>query len=207
MDVLETSIQELIQSGTNINTVYITGMTPLHSACQYNLINIISALINANADLNIRNDDGRTPLNYAAFYGRTNIVHLLLVAGANINSQDNNGNTALMHACMYNNIILLEELIKYGADISLRNNDGKSGLDIAERYESINFIKSIRLNKMIINKEKVKAFCDGWEKRTNQSGIHGPPRQILQDIGLIPKGAYFYGNYNSKLQKHQQILK
>ena len=63
-------------------------------------------------------------------------------------------------------------------------------------------INSFILEKMIINKEKVKAFRDGWEQITHQSGIHGPPRQILQNEGLVPRGAFFHGGYYNKLQKY-----
>ena len=67
--------------------------------------------------------------------------------------------------------------------------------------------KSIMLGKVLINKEKVIAFSDMWERMTPEdSGRDGPARQILQNERIVPKGADITLNYSKKVDQGKQKL-
>ena len=63
------------------------------------------------------------------------------------------------------------------------------------------------LGKVLINKEKVIVFSDMWERMTPEdSGRDGPARRILQNEGIVPKGADITLNYSKKVDKYREKL-
>ena len=88
------AVQQLIESGANINKRDQFGSTPLIIAVTFGRDEIASMLLNAGADINVTNNEGSTPLHLAALFGRTEIVKTLLNQGADRDIRNNSGATA-----------------------------------------------------------------------------------------------------------------
>jgi len=103
-DVLEAddfkAVQDLINSGADVNEPDENGFTPLIIATIKQNPKIIKALIKAGANVNIVCKNGKTPLMHAAtkWYANPQIVKVLLKAGADVNAKDAQGKTSLMYA-------------------------------------------------------------------------------------------------------------
>ena len=134
-------IQRLISEGANVNKLVKDNplsMAPLHTACQFNRLEVISWLLEAGADPDIKTPDnaygqsGCTPLYFAALScpGR-GAIDLLLGAGCNVNVQNEVGDTALHIAAVQGRIEIVEVLLKAGADASIKNTRGQTALQAA----------------------------------------------------------------------------
>lgn len=103
-DVIETddikAVQDLINSGANVNEPDENGRTPLMFAAVGQNRKIIKALIKAGADVNTPCKNGETPLMLAAtkWHANPQIIKILIRAGADINAKDACGKTSLMYA-------------------------------------------------------------------------------------------------------------
>ncbi|KAJ3077110.1 acyl-CoA binding domain-containing protein 6 [Podochytrium sp. JEL0797] len=67
------------------------GVTPLHWACDREMVDIVKLLIGRKADLNARDNDGMTPLHYAALTENREIFSLLKEGGADASIADDSG--------------------------------------------------------------------------------------------------------------------
>lgn len=95
------------------------GRTPLHVACQNNMLNIASMLVSINAPLDAIDQFGKTPLHYAR---DPNIVEFLAEEGANVNVQDNGGVTPLLTYCREERCECVKTILPYGANPMLSDN-------------------------------------------------------------------------------------
>ena len=78
--------QQLTQSGINLNTTLISGITPLMLASSCGHIEVLECLLQVEADINSKDEDGYTPLGYAITGSKSlTIVQRLLQSGANPN--------------------------------------------------------------------------------------------------------------------------
>jgi hypothetical protein len=205
--VVHELIDEYLEDGLNVNQIY-KGDSLLNIAVYNMNLYIVNQLIEHGADVNFIGN-GDSPLLMASWRGSLPILKRLLnCPNININIQTPGGYTPLMLAVEHSHLPIVKELINHGANINLRSNDiGKNALDIAIEKGNAEIIKYLQLNKMIESKKTVNAFREGWENMTGQSGVHGPSRQILQDQGLVPKGAFFEGGYYNKYKKYFNKLK
>ena len=204
--VVHELIDEYLEDGLNVNQNY-KGDTLLNMAVHSMNLYIVNQLIEHGADVNLMGNYD-SPLLITSWRGSLPILKRLLnCPNINVNIQTPGGYTPLMFAVESGYLPIVKELINHGANINLRSSNGKNALDIAIEKGNSEIIGYLQLNKMIENKEIVKAFREGWENMTGQSGVHGPPRQILQDQGLVPKGAFFEGGYYDKYKKYFNKLK
>lgn len=75
-------VEELLATGTDVNTRDDWGATALHWAAVTGEGDITRTLIDEGADVNAKTQDGSLPLHWAAFLGEPDIVEFLLEAGA-----------------------------------------------------------------------------------------------------------------------------
>ncbi len=95
-------LQELLNSGANVNTQDHDGLTLLHGAAFDGQVVLCSMLLNAGANVNVKGREleyrGFTPLHAAVCNGQVALCSMLLDAGAQMSVQDANGNTPLKRA-------------------------------------------------------------------------------------------------------------
>ena len=76
------AVQQLIQSGVNVNVRTLTGKTPLMAAAFKGYADIVQMLLSAGASANAKDSEGNTALTIAQFKGYSRIVAFLKMAGA-----------------------------------------------------------------------------------------------------------------------------
>ncbi|XP_048254542.1 uncharacterized protein LOC124115509 [Haliotis rufescens] len=125
-------IKMLFEEGAKVDMISSAGDTPLHGACDPN---VVSFLLENGANVNVMNKRGETPLHGAARNGYTECVDLLLKAGANVNVQNNAGDTPLHNAAAaaegLGSAGCVNVLLKAGANVNLQNKTGDTPLQKA----------------------------------------------------------------------------
>lgn len=81
------AVQQLIQSGVNVNVRTLTGKTPLMAAAFKGYADIVQMLLSAGANANAQDSEGNTALSIAQFKGYSRIVAFLKMAGADDSPQ------------------------------------------------------------------------------------------------------------------------
>ena len=87
------AVEQLVQSGADLNAQDRQGFTPLHFAAQEYRLDVARALLAAGASTSIRNVHGNTALWTATFNsrGRGELISELLTHGADPDSINNSG--------------------------------------------------------------------------------------------------------------------
>lgn len=125
------TVEILIDSGANVNTLPYNRVSALLGACIAGHVYIADTLILNGANVNTRNYDGIAPLMYAAAFDDIVMLDMLLFYNAKVNLQDDDGNTALHYSVFYNNLAITKKLIEAGADINQAENKGFNPILIA----------------------------------------------------------------------------
>lgn len=108
-------VQELIDSGEDVDARDSIGTTPLHRAAMEGHAEVSDLLLKAGADMNARTlGDEETPLFLAASERRTAMVKLLLERGADVNSRTIGGYTAMWVAAAAGCTAVVDLLRQYG---------------------------------------------------------------------------------------------
>jgi len=132
-------IDLLLQEGADVNTQATWDKTPLITAVERGLEDVVEKLINAGADVNIAANAGYTALYYASDSTsrrdiNPNIIKLLVDAGADVDAQTDSGNTAL-HNAVKLSADAVRILLSANADPNIKNNDGKTPLNSTSYYK------------------------------------------------------------------------
>jgi ankyrin repeat protein len=130
--------KNLIEEGADVNFRDEHGMTPLHAAVTYQLMDIVNLLLDYNADVNGVDQDGNTPLHIAIHlyvdspfrfrYGL--IADQLIERGANVLVRDAYGSTPLQSALArgLQNTAMLILRKEGGSVINMADRSGKTPL-------------------------------------------------------------------------------
>jgi ankyrin repeat protein len=103
-------VQELIQSGENVNGKNDYGSTSLHVASMYGYTEIVKVLLQNGASPNEKNSYyGRTPLHLASRYGYIETVKELLFFGVDYTIQNFEGEDGLYGLTEEQRTLVLEE--------------------------------------------------------------------------------------------------
>ncbi|XP_062609781.1 uncharacterized protein LOC134271592 [Saccostrea cucullata] len=86
----EEYIDDLVDSGANVNLCNNNGFSPLHVACYIGYDSTVQLLLNNGADINLCDIVGDSPLNVACHIGHESTVQLLLNNSADINLGNKN---------------------------------------------------------------------------------------------------------------------
>ena len=133
------SVKSLLKSGADVNSVDDTGATPLITAFEKEIYDVIPILIEAGANVNLRNCNGETALTLASRNGQEEWTTVLLEKGANVNEKNLDGDTALLLASKNEHAECVSVLIKAGANVNMRNYFGDSPLKIAFASPNIQY--------------------------------------------------------------------
>ncbi len=125
------TVQELIDSGVDINLKDEDDVTVIMYADRYGYLETVRALIEAGALVDLQDKNGWTALMHAVETDYIEVVRALINAGADINLQDNDNKTALIHAAENDSVAKIRTLKEVGALLNLQNKDGKTALMFA----------------------------------------------------------------------------
>jgi len=101
------------------------GMTPLHIAAAYGLLDIARCLIENRADVNARDKLGNPPLHYCAYSGSRAVAELLVSRGAEVKVRNAAGISPLRQAVSFGRKEVAEFLLEKGAEIDIRGDEGR----------------------------------------------------------------------------------
>jgi hypothetical protein len=90
-----TIVNQLIDSGADVNYPNLHGITPLLSACFDGNCEICELLIKKEAKINHQDEKGFTPLMIASINEKPKVVKILIKSGADLNRKNSKGFTAL----------------------------------------------------------------------------------------------------------------
>ena len=122
-------VQQLVVSGSDVNSTGVNDETPLIVASLEGQGEIANYLLQRGAEIDARNAGGLSALHAAAYAGHGDIVALLLAKGANVNDAANHfGVTPLHLAAEENHLAVVELLLKHGADPSAVERNGYTAL-------------------------------------------------------------------------------
>ncbi|XP_048254552.1 uncharacterized protein LOC125371697 [Haliotis rufescens] len=124
-------IKMLFEEGAKVDMISSKGDTPLHGACDPN---VVSFLLDKGANVNVKKNTGDTPLHTAVARGSTACVDVLLKAGAHMNEQNNTEDTPLHTAVFLDSRACVDVLLKAGAHVNVQNNKGDTPLHTALWY-------------------------------------------------------------------------
>ncbi|RBA10433.1 hypothetical protein FPRO05_05022 [Fusarium proliferatum] len=138
-------LEVLLQSGANVNTSDVCGLSPLHRHSVSGFIEIAEILIQKSAGLNMKSVAGETPLHCASRNGHLRVTQLLVQHGADVASKDNRGRTPLHYACISGNLEVVNLIIGSSHTQTLDEADhwGSTPLSLAARFGWIDIIKTL----------------------------------------------------------------
>lgn len=129
----EEMMEELIESGDDINATAKDGTTPLYVAVTKGRSNIAKLLIDAGADINIPAEDWKwKPIQKAANRGHYEICKMLIEKGADINEKTITGKNALHIAIQQGHTKIVKLLVESGADLTEKTPRGLTPLQLSE---------------------------------------------------------------------------
>jgi ankyrin repeat protein len=114
------SVQMLVESGTDINVRNHENATALHLVTSCGHTELAKWLVDNGAYSDAQNKNGLTALHLAAQNGSTDMVELLVKNGADIDSQDCCRMTPLYYAACAGHIGVVECLVGNGANINVQ---------------------------------------------------------------------------------------
>ncbi|MDR0196132.1 MAG: ankyrin repeat domain-containing protein [Myroides sp.] len=132
-------IEQLIESGININSIANDGLTTLQWALGENT-KALEKLIELGADLNTQSAEGATAIMNSIQSDKVDHLMILLKAGGNVNAQDYRGFTALHRAAEMGKTELVKLLLAHNADKSIQA-EGYTALSLAKMRENVEIIK------------------------------------------------------------------
>lgn len=147
----EKKIQELIDSGVNINRRDAKGRTLLFELSAKRRIESIKILIKNGIEINAEDNYGKTVLSEAADKIDGMMIRFLLENGASVNHMNSSGRTVLQDAALEENEKVFQILMSKNPDLSLTDHYGRSVLFDAVEGGSLPIIKEVINNIDDIN--------------------------------------------------------
>ena len=127
----ERIIKALLDKGIDTEILSLSGLTPLHIACNSKNKAIVRLLVEHGANVNAVDLKGNTPLHLTIIHGLEEEALFLIENGANIDSKGQGGQTPLHVALRLKNTRVASKLIEKGSDINARDDRGKTPLHLA----------------------------------------------------------------------------
>ncbi|XP_037908818.1 protein phosphatase 1 regulatory subunit 12A isoform X8 [Hermetia illucens] len=88
-------VVRLLESGADINTANVDGLTALHQACIDDNLEMVEFLVSHGADINRQDNEGWTPLHATASCGFVSIARYLIENGADLTAINSDGELAI----------------------------------------------------------------------------------------------------------------
>ena len=145
------TIEQLLQSGADVNWRDATGATPLTFAAYKGHVHLARLLIKSGADVNLCECSGQTALMVAAWNGHPEVVKLLIKSGADVNQADNQTITALVFALGRRDTECVNILLKAGADVNINPGTGETNLMAAACLGHVEMVRLLLKSGAKIN--------------------------------------------------------
>lgn len=150
-------VEQIINSGVDINSVSLDGRLAFVYACEWNRKNIAELLIRQGPDLNAQDRDGNTAFMYAVRNNHLDIVESLIRLGVDLDMQNRVGDTALICAIKFGNFNMAKLLIETERiNVNMKNFENNTALICAAKYNNYNMVKLLveigKVDKIIVNK-------------------------------------------------------
>lgn len=127
----EEDIHQLVESGFDINSKDVSGVTLLHKFTKEGDLVGVKSLLEHEADFNVVDNENRNPLHYAIMHGHKKIAKLL-VNQLTINSRDKNGFTIRLRSSSLYALLLLR-FVQTASISSIKTMQGAFSLAFAKR--------------------------------------------------------------------------
>lgn len=154
-------VEEMIDSGRDVNQPSQNGFTLLHYAVHFmekqerlrSDMRMVNMLIEKGADVNSEANGGLTPLHIAAARDNIHLIRLLIEKGADKNKETAVGDTPLIVAAKRDNKDAIKALIDGGVDINHRNNNGETPVFLVSRglHAALSPSQSYRVLRVLID--------------------------------------------------------
>ncbi|XP_018423335.1 PREDICTED: ankyrin repeat and death domain-containing protein 1B [Nanorana parkeri] len=129
----ESCANQLLEHGSNINTITYDDYTALHIAAEKGHTSLVTFLIRNNIDMTPKPNDRIPPIHLAIMNDHIEIVDVFMEAGYDINAINGRQQTPLHLAAELKNTDLVERLLIAGCDLRIEDKQGKTALGVAER--------------------------------------------------------------------------
>lgn len=129
-------LENLLENGADMESIGVTGNTPLLSSIFNDQEMTSHRLIDLGANANKANSQGMTPLIAATAKGMESTVAELIEHKADVNHMPYLGYTPLMLASRYGYNNIATNLLKHNADTEIINHDEQTAMDMAIKYEN-----------------------------------------------------------------------
>ncbi len=147
----EKKIQQLIDSGVNINRRDAKGRTLLFELSAKRRIEAIKILIKNGIDINAEDNYGKTVLSEAADKMDGMMIRFLLENGASVNHINSSGRTVLQDAALEENEKVFNILINQNPDLNIKDHYGRTVLFDAVDGGNLEIIREVVNNIDDIN--------------------------------------------------------
>ena len=114
----------LVKSPDQVSARNPDGMTPLHIAVAYGLLDVARCLIENRADVNARDKMGNPSLHYSAYSGIRAVAELLVSHGAEVKVRNAAGISPMRQAVSMGSKDVAEFLLEKGAEVDVRGAEG-----------------------------------------------------------------------------------
>lgn len=118
------------------------GISPLHSAAQYNHPEIVAMLIEAGADVNIMSKiDGATPLYFAIGRGYSEVISALIKGNASLTIGHRSDTFPLLYAVIRRQYEVVRQLVEAGVPINISTPTGLTAIHAAANSGQSSILK------------------------------------------------------------------
>lgn len=139
------AVKQMIETGADINTRSLSGMTLMHFAINSSNLDLFEYLIRYGYDLDSLDENGRNAVFWAIDAHNPSMMEELIRKGANVSLKDKvNGDTPLHYAVRENNMLMVETALNAGVDIMATNNDGYTAKKLAKKLKYKELKKYLR---------------------------------------------------------------
>lgn len=167
-------VSRLLETGADIDTANVDGLTALHQACIDDNLDMVEFLVQNGADVNRKDNEGWTPLHATSSCGFLSIARYLIESGADLASINSDGELALDLACS-----------DAMADLIQRHID-EQGIDCEEARQAEEKIMLSDAKRWL---RSDSTDCDKPHPKTGATAIHvAAAKGYIKVLGLLLDG-------------------
>ncbi|XP_055538618.1 protein phosphatase 1 regulatory subunit 12A-like isoform X9 [Wyeomyia smithii] len=167
-------VSRLLETGADIDTANVDGLTALHQACIDDNLDMVEFLVQNGADVNRKDNEGWTPLHATSSCGFLSIARYLIENGADLAAINSDGELALDLACSD----AMEDLIQRHID--------EQGIDCDEARQIEEKIMLIDAKRWL---RSDSTDCDKPHPKTGATAVHvAAAKGYIKVLGLLLDG-------------------
>ncbi|XP_055630722.1 protein phosphatase 1 regulatory subunit 12A-like isoform X10 [Toxorhynchites rutilus septentrionalis] len=167
-------VSRLLETGADIDTANVDGLTALHQACIDDNLDMVEFLVQNGADVNRKDNEGWTPLHATSSCGFLSIARYLIENGADLTAINSDGELALDLACSD----AMEDLIQRHID--------EQGIDCEDARQAEEKIMLSDAKRWL---RSDSTDCDKPHPKTGATAVHvASAKGYIKVLGLLLDG-------------------